>query len=172
MYNRRMRAMLAFLALSLAWSGARAQSSNENAITAADRATIAGCLRESVDLPPACIGTIAVTCVRQANGDRRDAEIACTRREASVWRERLDAGAAAFIQRLPPGQRSQFAALQRSWEGYAAQKCAFLGQIQPPARASSLQSGCDLNEVARRAIEVERLVRRPTVASQSPQLLR
>jgi hypothetical protein len=173
MCNRRISGMLALLALSLVPAGVSAQGSDESTGTAADRAAIAACLRESVSAPRACVGTIAVACIRQASGDRREAEIACARREASIWRERLDLGAAALLQRVPSGPRNRFAALQRSWEGYAAQKCAFLGQIQPPARAPALQAGCDLNEVAHRAIEIERLARGQTPVSQSPpQLLR
>jgi hypothetical protein len=128
--------------------------------TGTDRALLSTCLRESQSAPRACIGTIAVPCVRQGlGGVRTDAEITCARREATLWRERLDAAAGAFAQTLDAGQRSRFAALQRSWEAYTAQKCGFLGEIQPPARMAAMQAGCDLQEIASRAIEIERSVR-------------
>jgi lysozyme inhibitor LprI len=138
----------------------RAQTPERSPLNAADRAAIASCLRDSTDRPRACIGTIAVVCARQASGDRREAEIACTRREAAIWRERLELAAMLLGQRLESGSRSRFVALQRSWESYTAQKCAFIGDVQPPARAAVMQAGCELNEVAQRALEVERLTRR------------
>jgi hypothetical protein len=128
--------------------------------TGTDRAVLSACLRESMATPRACIGTIAVPCVRQGlGGVRADAEIACARREAILWRERLDAASGAFAQTLDAGQRSRFSALQRSWEAYTAQKCGLLGEIQPPARMAAMQAGCDLQEIASRAIEIERSVR-------------
>ena len=150
---------LILAALGLA-APALAQSPNPGSVSAEDRAAIASCIRESMDRPRACIGTIAVVCARQARGDRREAEIACTRREAAVWRERLDLALSAFAQRLEPGPRSRLVALQRTWESYAAQKCAFAAEIQPPARAASMQAGCELRETALRAIEIERMTRR------------
>ena len=41
-----------------------------------------------------------------------------------MWRERLDLALSAFAQRLEAGPRSRLVALQRTWESYAAQKCA------------------------------------------------
>jgi hypothetical protein len=145
---------------------ASAQSTDEVAVTEADRAAVAGCLRESADTPRACIGAVAVVCARQAGGDRREAEIDCSRREAAVWRERLEAAARVLAPGLESGARSRFAAVQRSWESYAAQKCAFMADLQPAARAPTMQAGCELNEVAGRAIEVERLARRQAEPSQ------
>jgi hypothetical protein len=128
--------------------------------TGTDRALLSACLRESQSAPRACIGTIAVPCVRQGlGGVRTDAEITCARREATLWRERLDAASGSFAQTLDAGQRSRFAALQRSWEAYTAQKCSFLGEMQQPARMAAMQAGCDLQEIAARAIEVERSMR-------------
>ena len=49
--------------------------------------------------------------------------------------------------------------MQRSWEGYAAQKCAFMADVQTAARAPAMQAGCELSEVAGRALDVERLGR-------------
>jgi hypothetical protein len=156
--------MMALLlaAASLGGLPANAQDrSPDNApSTGTDRALLSACLRESQAAPRACIGTIAVPCVRQGlGGVRTDAEIACARREATLWRERLDAASGAFAQTLDSGQRSRFAALQRSWEAYTAQKCGFLGEMQPPARMAAMQAGCDLQEIAARAIEIERSMR-------------
>ena len=76
-----------FLAASVAVltgpAPARAQPL-ETAVAEADRAALAVCLRESADAPRACIGSIAVVCARQARGDRREAEIDCSRREAAA----------------------------------------------------------------------------------------
>jgi hypothetical protein len=152
-------ALLVLLALAAA-APAAAQAPGENAVTAADRAAISSCVRESGEMPRACIGTIAVVCARQPGMARDGAEVACSRREAAVWRERLDLGLAAVAQRLEAGARSRLAALQRSWESYSAQKCAFAAEIQPPARAASMQAGCELRETALRAIEIERMTRR------------
>jgi hypothetical protein len=151
--------LLAFLLAGPA--AAQAQTPPQgNGVSQADRAAIATCVRESGEMPRACIGTIAVVCTREPGVVRESADIACSRREAAVWRERLDLALASFAQRLEPGPRSRLAALQRSWEGYSAQKCAFAGEIQPPARAAAMQAGCELREVALRAMEVERLARR------------
>ena len=119
------------LGLGSALSAALAQNANPGSVSAEDRAAIASCVRESLDRPRACIGTIAVVCARQAQGDRREAEIACTRREAAVWRERLDLATINLAQRLEPGPRSRFAAEQRSWESYVGLKCAFVGWQEP-----------------------------------------
>lgn len=138
----------------------RADAVEGAAVSSSDRSTIASCLQESADAPRACIGTIAVVCSRQGTGDRRDAEMDCSRREAAVWRERLDAASTALSERLESAPRNRFAAVQRSWEDYFTQKCAFIADVQPSARAPITQAGCELREVATRAIEVERLVRR------------
>jgi len=153
-------------ALVLAASAVRAQPFDDAAASEADRIAIAGCLRESTDAPRACIGAVAVVCARQAGGDRRDAEIACTRREAAVWRERIEMAARMLAPRLDAGARSRLAAVQRSWETYAGQKCAFVADVQPAARAPTVQAGCELSEVAARAIELERLARRQTEAQE------
>jgi hypothetical protein len=153
--------------LSVAASPARAQAPEGN-VTAADRATIAACMRESGGQPRACIGAIAVTCAGQTSGERRETEIACTRREAAVWRERLDLAARALVQRLGSGSRSRFAAMQRSWEEYVALRCAFTGEIETPARAPVMQAGCELRAVAGRAIEIETTARRRLQAAQPP----
>jgi Lysozyme inhibitor LprI len=150
-----------------------AQSPGRANVSAEDRTAIASCVRESMDRPRACIGTIAVVCARRAQGDRREAEIACTRREAAVWRERLDLSTMALAQRLDSGPRSRFAAEQRSWESYIGLKCAFVGEIHPPATAPVMQAGCELRSAASRAIEVEGWIRRLARGSQPrPQLHR
>ena len=161
------------LGLCLAPSKTLSQSPDRGTVRAEDRAAIASCVRESLDRPRACIGTIAVVCARQAQGDRREAEIACTRREAAVWRERLDLSTSALAQRLDSGARSRFAAEHRSWESYVGLKCAFVGEIQPPATAAVMQAGCELRSAASRAIEVEGWVRRLARGNQPrPQLHR
>jgi hypothetical protein len=167
------RRLALFFAASavLATAGARAQAPSP--VQPSDRTTIAACIAESGRMPRSCVGSVAVVCARQAPGDRRDAEVACMRREAAAWRERLDAGAAMLAQRLASGPRSRLAAVQRSWEGYAAQKCAFVGEVQAPPRAAVMQAGCELHEVAARAIEVERLARAQAgPQSQRPQIER
>jgi hypothetical protein len=159
--------------LGLASSKSLAQSPNAGSVRAEDRAAISSCIRQSVERPRACIGAVAVVCARQAQGDRREAEIACTRREAAVWRERLDLATMALAQRLASGQRSRFAAGQRAWESYVGLNCAFVGEIQPPATAPMMQVGCELRAAAGRAIEVEGWVRRLARGSQPrPQLHR
>jgi hypothetical protein len=142
-------------------------------VTAADRAAIAACVRESGEMPRACIGTIAVVCTRQPGAPRDGVEVECSRREAAVWRERLDLALAAFAQRLESGARSRLSALQRSWEAYSAQKCAFAAEVQPAAKAAAMQAACELREVALRAIEVERGLRRQErPGSRRPQIER
>ncbi|MGL4975918.1 MAG: hypothetical protein ACRC56_11525, partial [Bosea sp. (in: a-proteobacteria)] len=124
---------------------APAQAQAPSPVTAEDRASISSCLRESPSTPHACVGSIAVVCARTTTGqDRRDTEITCARREAAIWRERLDAGQLGYAQQLQPTARSRFLALQRSWESYTAQKCAFFGEVQPVPRAAVMQSGCEL----------------------------
>jgi hypothetical protein len=157
----------------LAFAGqAQAQLPGSN-VTAADRAAIASCLRDSGESPRTCIGTIAVVCTRQGTANRDEARIGCSRREAAVWRERLEVALLALSQRLESGSRSRLASVQRSWEAYAMQKCAFVGEVQPPAQAPAMQAGCELRETALRAIDLERLIRRRAPSSSPrPQLHR
>jgi uncharacterized protein YecT (DUF1311 family) len=139
--------------------------SQNSDVTGTDRASMSACLRESLGSPGACIGSIAVICARATpDGDRRETEVACARRETAVWRERLDAASGAYAQRLEAGARTRFLALQRTWESYSAQKCAFFGDTQPPARAAVMQAGCGLREVATRTNEIERELRLRTVS--------
>jgi len=164
-------AALAALGL-LACSGEARAQAPETSVTAADRSAIASCLRDSGQSPRTCIGTIAVVCVRQGS-NRDEARISCARREAAVWRERLDFALRALSERLDSGPRSRLASVQRSWEAYAPQKCAFIGELQSPEQAAAVQAGCDLRETAVRAIEVERLARRQAqAASPRPRLER
>ena len=158
----RMRSSPALLALTLTGlaAPASAQQAPGSGVAAADRSAIAACVREAGELPRACIGTIAVVCVRQPGAPREGAEVECSRREAAVWRERLDFALSAYAQRLDSGPRSRLAALQRSWEGYSAQKCAFAAEVQPAARAAVTQAACELREVALRSMEIERGLRR------------
>jgi hypothetical protein len=145
----------------------------ENQVTPADRSTIASCVSESGNAPRACIGSVAVVCARQAPVDRRDAEVACTRREAAVWRERVDVVVGALARRLESGPRSRLAAVHRAWEGFAAQKCAFVAEVEPPARAPVTQAACELREVAAHALELERVTRRQGIGpSQRPRIER
>lgn len=134
------------------------------AVSAEDRRTLATCLRDAADLPRACIGSIAVVCARRTPGTSAQAglDVGCSRREAGVWRERLDLVGGVLAARLDSGPRSRLAAAQRSWETYAVQKCAFAAEMQQPDRAATMQSACALREVATRAIELERLARANT----------
>lgn len=145
-------------------------------VTAQDRAAIASCLRESGRAANACIGSIAVVCARQATPATTDTAIACSRRELAVWRERMDAAALAYGRALAPAQRNRFLAVQRSWEGYSAMKCAFQAEMTAPARAGAMLSGCELRETAERAIDIDRLARRQAQAGNSrnapPQIFR
>lgn len=146
-----------------------------NPVQSGDRLQVANCVRQGLTASPGCIGLVAVPCVSAAaaNG-RAQAEIACARREEAVWRERLTLAAAALGRSLDAGARSQFAALQLAWQSYVVQKCAFYGASQPPARSAGMQAGCELREVAERALEVERFaarqMRRPP--AQPPQIIR
>jgi hypothetical protein len=128
--------------------------------TGTDRALLSACLRDAQQGPQACIGSIAVPCVRaEPPASRSEAEAVCARRETALWRERMDAAAGVYAQRLDSGQRSRFGALQRGWEGYVAQKCAFLAEIQPVQRVAAMQAACDLREVATRSLEIEKSLR-------------
>lgn len=144
-------------------------------VQSADRMQVANCVRQGQAASPACIGLVAVPCVSAAStSDRPQAEISCARREEAVWRERLTLAAAALGRSLDAGARSQFVALQLAWQSYAVQKCAFYGAAQPPARSAGLQAGCELREVAERALEVERFAARQTrrPPAQPPQIIR
>ena len=169
----RSRLLLFGFASALVLAPAAHAQDSSGAPTAADRAAVASCVRDSLERPRACIGAVAVICASEASGDKREAEIACTRREAAVWRERLDVALRALMQRLDSGPRQRLAAVQRSWEEYTALRCAFAGEVQPPARAAVMQAGCELRAVAGRAIELGALVRRHMQASEPrPQLER
>lgn len=141
-----------------------------------DRTAIASCLRESGRAANACIGSVAVVCARQATPATPDTSIACSRRELAVWRERMDAAALAYGRALASAQRSRFLAVQRAWEGYSALKCAFQAEMQSPARAGAMLSGCELRETAERAIDIARLARRQSQAGNNrnapPQIIR
>ena len=155
------RLRLALVAASLvATTASAAQEREGSGVVAADRSAVVACLRESEGTPRACIGAVAVPCAREGSGDRRDAAVECSRREAAVWRERLDFAGRVFAARLESGPRSRLGALQRSWEEYVAQKCALAGELQPASRAPLIQAGCDLRETALRAIEIEALAER------------
>jgi uncharacterized protein YecT (DUF1311 family) len=158
-------AVCGLLAAVAAAPSVRAQDGSGSP-TMADRAAISSCVRESPERPRVCIGAVAVVCARVGTGDRREAEIACTRREAAVWRERLDLTLRALMQRLGAGPRNRLATVQRNWEEYTAPDCAFTGEVHPPARAALMQSGCELRAVAGRAIELGTLARRHMQSSE------
>lgn len=134
-----------------------------------DRATLGSCLRDGGQRPQSCIGSIAVPCSgRQGSGDRSVLQITCSRREAGVWRERLNVAGNAAVGQLDAGARSRFTAVQRAWESFIAQKCALAGEISPPAQAAATQAACELREVALRAIDVEQLARTARETSTAP----
>jgi hypothetical protein len=174
----RMKRSSAFLLALVASAPALAQAPlpapPRNPLLSADRVQIASCLRQSGTATGACIGLVAVGCVRAATGDRRDSETTCARREEAVWRERLGFVSQAVMRAVGAGQRTQFAALQLSWEGYIAQKMCPLRRHSAARPHSGMQAGCELREVASRALELERFVtgrnlRRP---ASPPQIIR
>lgn len=139
-----------------------------------DMVQLTGCLNEQRSAPSACIGTVAISCVRAARSDPRGAEAGCARREEGLWRERLNLALQVAARPLDPGQRSRLAALQMSWESYVAQKCAFYATGQREPLQAGRQAGCQLREVAERAIEVVRALPRPAerTPSQRPEIFR
>jgi Lysozyme inhibitor LprI len=162
----RLRFALVAASLVATTASAAAQEREGSGVVAADRSAVVACLRESEGTPRACIGAVAVPCAREGSGDRRDAAVECSRREAAVWRERLDFAGRVVAARLESGPRSRLGALQRSWEEYVSQKCALAGELQPASRAPLMQAGCDLRETALRAIEMEGLAERPQRAAE------
>lgn len=138
-------------------------------VTSADRTQLAGCLSRSGAALSSCIGSVAVACVQAAGPNRRDLEFSCARREEAVWRERLNRALQIIGRPLDAGQRSRFVALQIAWEGYVAQKCAFYRSTQPATLQMGRQAGCELREVAERALELQKaLPRQPQRRPQSP----
>lgn len=166
MITSRLRLALAAASLLAAAASAPAQERETPGVSPADRNAVAGCLRGSEGTPRACIGAVAVPCAREGAGDRPDAAVECSRREAAAWRERLDFAGRVVATRLAPGPRNRLGVLQRSWEEYAALKCALAGELQPAGRAPLVQAACDLRETALRAIEVEALAERPQRAAE------
>ena len=169
-----MNALRAVLLLSCLSPAAPAAAQQGAPALRADLAALTACLRESGRAPTACIGTVAVACVRAASSDPQRAEAPCARREEAVWRERLTLALQISARRFDAGQRSRLAALQLAWEGYDAQKCAFYAASQREAVQAGRQAGCELREVAERAIELARALpqgeqRRP---SSPPQIIR
>ncbi|MDR6870687.1 uncharacterized protein YecT (DUF1311 family) [Bosea sp. BE125] len=126
-----------------------------SAVLPSDRAQLATCLREGRIAAPSCIGMIAVACVRAVGVDQRAAEPGCARREEAVWRERLLLALRLKGRSLDAGQRNRVVALQVAWESFVAQKCAFYGTTQREGWQLGRQAGCELREVANRAIELE-----------------
>lgn len=153
--------------LSLGWSASPA-AAQASPTLGPDRAQLAACLRDNRSAAPSCIGAIAVGCIGTAGIDRRAAELSCARREEAVWRERLTQALQASGRTLDAGQRSRLAALHLSWEGFIAQKCAFYGSIQREGLQLGRQAGCELREVALRALELERAAR-PQAPTRRPQ---
>lgn len=133
-----------------------------------DLSSLSTCLRDNATSAAACIGTVAVTCVRAASSDPRGAEAGCARREEAAWRERLTLALQMAGRSLDASQRSRLAAVQLAWESYVAQKCAFYGAAQSPNLQAGRQAGCELREVAGRAIELAKGVPQAARRSQSP----
>ena len=124
-----------------------------------DQEAIANCLAESTDSPYACIGSIAVVCARLTSGTPGDSAITCAEREEAIWRSRLETAIAELTRSLPPTQLHRFASLQQAWQTYYAQKCSFLADEIGTDRAQRMRQGCELREVALRAIDVDRYLR-------------
>lgn len=156
------------LALLLSSPGAAQTPPAPNATLNADRAQLSTCLRASATAMNSCIGAIAIACVRASGTDGSMAEQRCARREEAVWRERLTEALQATGRPLDAARRSRLASLHLAWEGYVAQKCAFYGASQPASLQMGRQAGCELREVANRAIELQRSVVPPT-AQRRPQ---
>lgn len=158
----------ALFLLSTVFAGsAAAQTPPASPMLAADRAQLSACLRQSGTAASSCIGSIAVACVRATGTGRQEAEFGCARREEAVWRERLGQAVAIVGRSLDAGRQSRLASLQLAWEGFVAQKCAFYGAAQGEGLQVGRQAGCELREVAARAIEVERSLPQP--AQRRPQ---
>ena len=162
-----MRSICLALGLTL-WAAAPAAAQTSPTL-AADRAQLASCLQTNS-------GSIAVACVVAAGTNRNAAEAGCARREEAVWRERLVLAVQQSGRPLDAGQRSRLVALQMSWEGYVAQKCAFYAASQREALQPGRQAGCELREVAARVLELERAARPQAPArrpsQQPPQIIR
>lgn len=166
---------LSKLILLLLAFGATPSWAQGSATLAADRAQVAACLRENRTAAPSCIGGVAVACVSAAGTDRRAAEVGCARREETVWRERLMLAMQHSGRSLDAGQRSRLAALHLAWEGFVAQKCAFYAATQREGWQLGRQAGCELREVATRALELERTALRqapPRRPSSPPRIIR
>ncbi|CAH1678262.1 conserved exported hypothetical protein [Hyphomicrobiales bacterium] len=133
-----------------------------------DLTSLASCLRDNGPSPSACIGSVAVACVRAASNDPRGAEAGCARREEAAWRERLTLALQVTGRSLDAGQRTRLAAVQLAWESYVAQKCALYGAAQSAALQAGRQAGCELREVAGRAIELTRGLPQAGRRPQSP----
>lgn len=159
-----LRTVLLLCSLGLA-SAAAAQGSPS---LRSDLASLAGCLRGSGTAPSACIGSVAIACVRTASGNPRGAEAACARREEAAWRERLTLALQGTGRSLDAGQRSRLVAVQLAWESYVSQKCALYGASQREELQAGRQAGCELREVAGRAIELARGLPQAGRRPQSP----
>jgi hypothetical protein len=166
-----MRALSIFASMLLASAATAAADMTPTQATpdGTDRATVASCLRDGGQSPQSCIGSIAVPCsARQGSAERSVSQITCSRREAGVWRERLDMAGNLAAAQLEAGARSRFSAVQRAWESYVAQKCGLLAEISTPVQAAATQAACELREVALRAIDVEQIARRARESSAAP----
>ena len=133
-----------------------------------DLSSLAGCLRENGASPSACIGSVAIACVRAASSNPRGAEAACARREEAAWRERLTLALQMVGRSLDAGQRSRLAAVQLAWESYVSQKCALYGTSQRDELQAGRQAGCELREAAERAIELAKGLPQAGRQPQSP----
>lgn len=149
-------------------SPARAQDADQDTsglstrlvATPSDAATIETCLADSSDSPFACIGSVAVVCVKLTMPQGTRSEATCTERERTVWQTRLNATTAELHQSLPGTARKRFATLQRAWQNYYTLKCDFMNDDTPSERSQAMRKGCELREVATRSIEVDRYLRR------------
>jgi hypothetical protein len=148
---------------------AQAPAPPANATLAADRAQLGSCLRENRTAAQSCIGSVAVACVAAASTDRRGAEPGCARREEAVWRERLMQALQLTGRPLDAGRRSRLAALHVAWESFIAQKCAFYGSAQREGLQAGRQAGCELREVAKRALELESAMAQAQPPARRPQ---
>jgi hypothetical protein len=157
-----MNTLRAALFLCLLGAGVPAAAQQQGSpMLRGDMSALSECLRSADRSPSACVGTVAVACVRAASSDQRGAEAACARREEAAWRERLALALQVTARSFDAGQRSRLAALQLTWESYIAQKCALYGAAQREGWQAGRQAGCELREVAGRAIELTRALPQP-----------
>ncbi|MBS7698216.1 MULTISPECIES: lysozyme inhibitor LprI family protein [unclassified Chelatococcus] len=156
---------IACLAAASAFAGEENKGVNAFGLTPklvaaqSDSEVIESCLAGSAESPYACIGSVAVVCVKLTMPQGTRHEASCTERERTVWQTRLEASITEVNRSLPASARKRFATLQRAWQNYYTLKCDFMSDDLPQERSATMQKGCQLREIAARSIEVERYLK-------------